>query len=37
MLELSGVHKSYRIGSQSLHVLRGVDLRVDTGESIKVR
>lgn len=36
MLELKKVHKSYRVGKQSLHVLKGIDLRVEEGELVSI-
>ena len=36
MLELNNIHKSFPMGNQSLHVLRGVDLRVDSGELVSI-
>lgn len=36
MLELQNVHKSYQVGKQSLHVLKGVDLFVEEGELVSI-
>ena len=36
MLHLENIHKSYPMGNQSLHVLRGIDLVVDTGELVSI-
>ena len=36
MLELQNIHKSYQVGKQSLHVLKGIDLRVDEGELVSI-
>jgi putative ABC transport system ATP-binding protein len=36
MLVLQNLHKSYHIGKQSLHVLRGVDLTVEAGELVSI-
>lgn len=36
ILEASNLHKTYRLGGQSLHVLRGVDLDVRRGEFLAV-
>jgi len=36
MLELRGIHKSYAVGHKPLHVLKGVDLRVEPGEMVAV-
>ena len=36
MLLLQNIHKSYRVGSRSEHVLRGVDLEVATGELVAI-
>ncbi len=35
-LEVTGLHKSYRVGSQTLHVLRGLELQVGVGEMVAV-
>jgi putative ABC transport system ATP-binding protein len=32
VITLSNIHKSYTVGRQSLHVLKGIDLHIDTGE-----
>lgn len=36
MLRLQNIHKSYPIGHQSLHVLKGIDLDIDTGELVSI-
>jgi putative ABC transport system ATP-binding protein len=36
MIELQGVHKSYRSGDQSVHVLKGVDLMIREGELVSI-
>ena len=36
LLHATGIHKHYRMGGQDLHVLRGVDLRVDKGEWVAI-
>ncbi|HHP7241307.1 MAG TPA: ABC transporter ATP-binding protein [Cyclobacteriaceae bacterium] len=36
MIELKDIHKSYRIGKQSLHVLRGVNAIIESGELISI-
>ena len=36
MLHLANIHKSYAMGAQSLHVLRGIDMHVDTGELVAI-
>ncbi|MBE3133709.1 MAG: ABC transporter ATP-binding protein [Acidobacteria bacterium] len=35
-VEVAGLNKSYRVGSQTLHVLRGLDLSVERGEMVAV-
>jgi putative ABC transport system ATP-binding protein len=36
VITLSNIHKSYTIGQQSLHVLKGIDLQIDTGELVAI-
>lgn len=36
MLTLESIHKSYHIGNQSLHVLKGIDLKVEEGEFVSI-
>src|SRR5262245_3818802 len=36
MIELQGIHKYYRTGDQSLHVLKGVDLEIREGELVSI-
>jgi putative ABC transport system ATP-binding protein len=36
MIELHDIHKYYRSGEQSLHVLRGVDLHIREGELVSI-
>jgi putative ABC transport system ATP-binding protein len=36
MIRLRGIHKSYRMGDQRLHVLKGIDLEVGAGELVAV-
>lgn len=36
MLQLKNIHKSYAMGNQSLHVLRGVDMEVESGELVSI-
>lgn len=36
MISLSNVHKSYVMGSNSLHVLKGIDLEIKQGEFVSV-
>ncbi len=36
MLEIRQLHKSYRIGDSSLHVLKGIDLSVKKGEMVAI-
>ena len=36
MIKLHGIHKYYRTGDQSLHVLKGVDLHIREGELVSI-
>ena len=36
MISLNNVHKSYVTGSNSLHVLKGIDLEINTGEFVSI-
>jgi putative ABC transport system ATP-binding protein len=36
VLQLQNIHKSYQMGAQSLHVLKGIDLRVESGELVSI-
>jgi len=36
MLQLRNIHKSYAMGNQSLHVLRGIDMEVESGELVSI-
>jgi lipoprotein-releasing system ATP-binding protein len=35
-IEVAGVHKSYRLGKTTLHVLRGVSFRIEPGEFVAI-
>ncbi len=36
MLDLSDIHKSYRVGANELHVLKGISLEVGKGEMVSI-
>jgi len=36
MLKINNLHKSYKMGDSSLHVLKGIDLQVDKGEMVAI-
>ncbi len=36
MINLKNIHKSYRTGEISLHVLKGIDLNIDKGEYVSI-
>ncbi|AEE19575.1 putative ABC transport system ATP-binding protein [Dokdonia sp. Hel_I_63] len=36
MIEIQGLHKSYQMGSNSLHVLKGIDFSVKEGELVSI-
>ena len=37
MIQINNLHKSYKMGSSSLHVLKGIDLKIDEGELVAIR
>ncbi|WGK65551.1 ABC transporter ATP-binding protein [Croceiramulus getboli] len=36
MIEITGLHKSYKMGSNSLHVLKGIEFKVEEGELVSI-
>ena len=36
MIEIKGLHKSYQMGNNSLHVLKGIDFSVNEGELVSI-
>ena len=36
MILIKNLHKSYKMGSNSLHVLKGIDLKIDEGELVAI-
>lgn len=36
MIQINNIHKSYITGQNSLHVLKGIDLRIEAGEMISI-
>lgn len=36
MIQLSNIHKSYEIGANKLHVLKGIDLIIEQGELVSI-
>lgn len=36
MISLKGINKSYKMGSNSLHVLKGIDLEIEKGELVSI-
>ena len=36
MLKINKLHKSYKIGDSSLHVLKGINLYVEKGEMVAI-
>lgn len=36
MIRLSNIHKSYAVGKQSLHVLKGIDMHIAEGEFVSI-
>ena len=36
MIKINNLHKSYKMGSSSLHVLKGIDFEVEEGELVAI-
>ena len=36
MIEIKNLHKSYKMGSNSLHVLKGINFQVSEGEMVAI-
>jgi putative ABC transport system ATP-binding protein len=36
MIRLNNIHKSYEMGSNSLHVLKGIDLQIEQGDFVSI-
>ena len=36
MIEIKDLHKSYKMGSNSLHVLKGINFNVEEGELVAI-
>ena len=36
MIQISNLHKSYKMGSNSLHVLKGINFKIDEGELVAI-
>jgi putative ABC transport system ATP-binding protein len=36
MIQISNLHKSYVMGSNSLHVLKGLNLEIESGEFVSI-
>ena len=36
MIKINSLHKSYKMGSSSLHVLKGIDFEVEEGELVAI-
>ena len=36
MIEISDLHKSYQMGNNSLHVLKGINFKVKEGEMVSI-
>ena len=36
MINIKGLHKSYQMGANSLHVLKGIDFEVEEGELVAI-
>ena len=36
MVSIKNLHKSYKMGDSSLHVLKGIDLNIEEGEMVAI-
>lgn len=36
MVEINGLHKSYQVGKNPLHVLKGIELKIEQGEMVSI-
>ena len=36
MINIENLHKSYKMGSNTLHVLKGIDFKVEKGELVAI-
>ncbi|MBT5090275.1 MAG: macrolide ABC transporter ATP-binding protein, partial [Flavobacteriales bacterium] len=36
MINITSLHKSYQMGKNSLHVLKGIDFKVEEGELVAI-
>ena len=36
MIKIDKLHKSYEMGSSSLHILKGIDFNVEAGELVAI-
>ena len=36
MIEIKKLNKSYRIGQNALHVLKGIDMKINEGELVAI-
>ena len=36
MINITNLHKSYQMGGNSLHVLKGIDLKINEGELVAI-
>ncbi|OFX78421.1 MAG: macrolide ABC transporter ATP-binding protein [Bacteroidetes bacterium GWE2_29_8] len=36
MIKLNNIHKTYKLGTNSLHVLKGIDLSIEEGEMVSI-
>ena len=36
MISIKNLHKSYKMGSNSLHVLKGINLQIEKGELVAI-
>ena len=36
MIQLKNIHKSYQVGKNALHVLKGINMDIESGEMVSI-